>query len=174
MGCLNLPYLNLCPLSFLSSSLNWERGRVSWKVGSLLGRLSGQLPVCHITYPITWWKEKTCKKIRDENRKIKWVEGERSEKAEATKGRGSFGTELRKGASTLSQVAAPLSLSGFSLWPDAILRIARTFPRCLGYWVIGKCNFSQALPSRTPAWGDITKIPCSPPLFYEYLFSWSD
>ena len=139
--------------------------QVSWKVGSLLGRLSGQLPVCHITYPITWWKEKTCKKIRDENRKIKWVEGERSEKAEATKGRGSFGTELGKGASTLSQVTAPLSLFGFSLWPDAIFRIARTFPRCLGYWVIGKCNFSQALPPEHLLEVTLQKYPVLPHSF---------
>lgn len=37
-----------------------------------------------------------------ENRKIKWVEGEKDKNSQVNNGRGSFGTELGKGAFTVS------------------------------------------------------------------------
>lgn len=72
---------------FLKSGLS--SGKTQWQVASVSYNLSSHMV-----------KEKTCKKIGDKNRKIKWVRGERS-KAEANEGRGSFGTELGIGTSTV-------------------------------------------------------------------------
>lgn len=138
-----LAILSLSATSLLSSTLYWERGRVSGKVGSLLGRLCGQLPVCQITHPIIMVKRRgDLQKDWVENRKSKWVEGEKDKTAKQTK-MASFGTELGKGASTVYYACLSLSVSPpppwvifFVYWlvtAVAIFRITRTFPRYLTY-----------------------------------------
>lgn len=88
---------------FLKSGLS--SGKTQWQVASVSYNLSSHMV-----------KEKTCKKIGNKNRKVKWVRGERS-KAEANEGRGSFGTELGIGTSTVDSVIIfcffPFSLGYF-------------------------------------------------------------
>lgn len=133
VGCLNLASSHSLPPPFSSSSLQWERGRVSWKVGSLLGRLCGHLPVCHITYPVTWWKRRLGKRWGIKTGKIKWVRGERS-KAEAKKGRGSFGTELAIGNFPVHSMTviffSPLGV--FFFVPTCCYQNCKDFPQVCG------------------------------------------
>lgn len=105
---------------------------VSWKVGFLLGRLCGKLPVCHITYPVTWkrrlakrWGIKTGKSSRSEDRR----------KAKAKKGRGPSiwgGVGDRHLHRPLSDLFLFLSPVLFSLCSLAIIRITKTFPQVFG------------------------------------------
>lgn len=70
----------------------------------------------------------------DKNRKIKWVRGERS-KAEANKGRGSFGTELGMGTSSVHSVTVffffPFLLGLFSL-PTCYNQNHKDLPQVFG------------------------------------------
>lgn len=127
-----LGIISLSAPPFSSSSPQWEWGRVSWKVGSLLGRLCGHLPVCHITYPVTWWKRRLAKRWGIKTGKTKWVRGERS-KTEANTGRGSFGTELGIGTFTVHSVTV-FSLSPWVIFfvPTCCYQNCKGFPQVFG------------------------------------------
>lgn len=175
VSCLNLPSSSSLPplfsviyhllgtrQGFLKSGLS--SGKTLWPAASASYNLSSHMVKREDLQKGQGWKQ--------ENQVGRRGKGK---KAEANKGRRSFGTALGKGTSTVPLGNVFLSLSLFQLFfflcPPAIFRITVTFPRCLDYWEMWKCNLPKHyyLPEHVLE-VTLQKCPIRPHLF----LVWSD